>query len=226
MNALILTAVLAGGPDTMTTDDADYAARTVERYATSGTLLFSKGDCLAVKTWTRSPFTHVAAVVEEDGTLYVYDAANGPGVRRQELDDYVTGARPDRLCVVNPARRFTPRCRTTFQTRLTKDLGRRYSVTHYLTGRRSPGVHCAEYVTTALMACELMTAASPQKVSPASLYDGVVDSGVYEEVLDLHVGEPEPDREMGDDWCEQCWIDTKTCVAGWGRGLSRTFLCR
>ena len=42
----------------------------------------------------------------------------------------------------------------------------------------------------------------------------------------LRVGEEEADREMGDNWCEQCWIDTKSTVSGWGRGLSRTFLCR
>ncbi len=225
MHAFLLTAALAAGPET-TTADVSRAAEAVARHATSGTLLFSRGDCLAVKTFTGSPFTHVAAVVEEDGRFVVYDSANGSGVRRQTLREYVATARPDRMCVVNPARRFSPRCRETFRRQLSEEVGRPYSVSHHVTGRPAEGLHCSEYVTTALVECELLTARNAAKVSPGSLYDGIVDGRVYEEVCRVNVDPSVTDRLVGDNWCHQFWIDTKACCRGWSRGLSRRFLCR
>ena len=44
------------------------------------TLIFNNGDCLAVKVVTASSYTHVGAVVVEQGSAYVYESAHGIGV--------------------------------------------------------------------------------------------------------------------------------------------------
>ncbi len=51
----------------------------------TGTLIFSKGDCLAVRVYTQSGFTHVARVAERGGRAYVDDTTNGAGGRRHEV---------------------------------------------------------------------------------------------------------------------------------------------
>lgn len=225
MHAVLLAAVLAA-PPTTTTTDLDEATEAVRSVATTGTLLFSKGDCLAVKVYTSSPFTHVAAVVRDGNETYVYDACNGDGVRRQTLAEYVANARPDRMEVVRPHRKFSPRRTKTFQDRLDEEIGRPYGVMHHLTGERAEGIHCSEYVTDALVECRLLSAESPPRVSPASLRQGVTGSAMYAHVLTLEVAPPPVPRETGRNWGHQLWIDTKVCTANFGRKMSRVFLCR
>src|SRR4051794_3612663 len=57
----------------------------------TGSLLVSHGDCLAVKMYSASSYTHVASVVVHDSEIYVYDATGGAGVRKQLLRDYLAG---------------------------------------------------------------------------------------------------------------------------------------
>jgi hypothetical protein len=225
VHALVLAAALAGTPTTHTADVAA-AASAVRQQATTGTLLFSRGDCLAVKVYTASAYTHVAAVVVEEGEPIVYDAANGPGVRRQRLDEYLEVVRPDAIHVVRPQRPFTPRRTKSFRDRLERELGRPYDVMHHVTGERARGLHCAEYVTDALVECRLLEVKCPPRVSPASLREGVLAAELYDHVMTLEIDRtPEP-RETGTTWCHQMWIDTKTCLRDFGRSTSRMVLCR
>lgn len=233
VNSLLLAALLAAPPTadattTATTADADLdeATEAVLRCARTGTLLFSRGDCLAVKFYTASPYTHVGIVVSEDGESYVYDSMNGPGVRRQTLAEYVRGSRPDRMQVMNPHRVFSPRRRVMLRERLDEELGRPYGVAHHVTGDRAAGLHCSEYVTDALVHCRLLTARNPAKVSPASLHEGIVETDLYAHVLTVELGEPPEDREVGTSWGHQLWIDTKICTRDFGRKMTRTLLCR
>ena len=78
---LLIAATLTGSPHVAVCDSPVGAATILENHVQSGTLLFSEGDCLAVRIFTKSPYTHVATVVEQDGKFYVYDSMNGVGVR-------------------------------------------------------------------------------------------------------------------------------------------------
>ncbi|MGE4000385.1 MAG: YiiX/YebB-like N1pC/P60 family cysteine hydrolase, partial [Planctomycetaceae bacterium] len=175
------------------TADASHAA-VYERCAmelaprlVTGSLLFNAGDCLAIRVYTASPYTHVAVVVIEEDRPVVYDSMNGAGVRRQPLVDYLRSQSPDRLHVFHPQRPLTPEQSRGLRDYLDSQLGRPYAVQHHLTGKRCEGVHCAEYVTDALMSIGLLHADRPAKVSPASLVTGITAAGIYtaEETIDL-----------------------------------------
>ena len=226
MHALLVAAALAAGPAAeFPTPEA--AAAALAGDVRTGTLLFSEGDCLAVKTFTGSPYTHVAAVVVGKGGAWVYDSQNGVGVRRQPLAEYLAVTRPDDLHVLHPAEPFDVERADAFATHLEQEVGRSYSVAHHLTGRRTDGVHCAEYLTDALTAADVVTAERPPRVSPASLRRGLLRHGLYAEAGTVAVAlVPEPERPPGRNWCERMWLDTKDCCAGcwtWFRG---DVLCR
>ncbi len=88
-------------------------------------------------------------------------------------------------------------------------MGRPYSVKHQLTGKRNDGLHCAEYVTDALIVAGVMKAENPVRVSPASLYEGVHKKQTY--IPQLTVCLQEPAEERAEGWCGRTWQDTKWC---------------
>jgi len=192
----------------------------------TGTLLFSQGDCLAVKVFSKSDYTHVATVVVEDGTPYVYESTNGAGVHKLPLAEYVSVSAPDHLHVMQPSFEFNQKLRGPFVAHLREEIGRPYAVKHHLTGKRCEGLHCAEYVTDALMASDIIRAKNPPKVSPASLLEGIEQANLYHCSLVLNLEPPEPVREKGDGWCERMWLGTKYCTIDCYTGFKRKFLCR
>ena len=104
---------------------------------------------------------------------------------------------------------------------LDSQLGRRYGIKHHLTGKRADGVHCAEYVVDSLIACELMQAQQPWRVSPASLVEGIVESDLYTQSLTLALKTPSVPRPAGQGRCREMWSDTKDCTRNcylWLRG--------
>ena len=105
------------------------------------------------------------------------------------------------------------------------ELGRPYAIKHHLTGKRSTGLHCSEYVTDALQSMQLIKAKRPPKVSPASLVEGILKSELYQAPHMSQVAETRPPVATGDDWCEQLWIDTKVCTSRCCIKLRRWFLC-
>lgn len=176
----------------------------------TGTLIFSKGDCLAVRVYTQSRYTHVAAVVvEQGGVVEVYDSANGNGVRRRTLDEYLASQSPGEIQILRPRTEFTEKQREQFRAHLEQQLGRPYSVKHHLNGNRVEGLHCAEYATEALMQAGIMQAKNPARVSPASLLEGVMKKKTYVRARTVCLTEPEPPK--ADGWCGQAWLDTKQC---------------
>ena len=227
MQALFVAAALTAAPlpvESYTSVDA--GAQAISAEARTGTLLFSKGDCLAVKVYTRSPYTHVAAVVSEDGQPYVYDSQNSTGVRRLPLDEYLASERPCRFHVFQPRVSFTPARTRRFIEHLQSQVGRPYDITHHLTGERAEGLHCAEYVTDALIQGRILRARQPSRVSPASLVEGLLKGGLYEPLLTVDLQEPAEVVPEGRCWCEDLWIDTKQCTTRFCRSLGRMFLCR
>lgn len=230
MATLLLTAILAASPataaETVSAASIGEVADAIRAQAQTGTLLFSRGDCLAVKVFGGGPYTHVAAIIVRDGEPFVYESANGAGVRCLPLNRYLETQRPDTLTLAHPVRPFgDDRC-LAFRRELDEQLGRPYAVAHHLTGKRAEGIHCAEYVTDALCAAELIRAERPPKVSPASLAEGIVGGDVYYLAATFTLQSPEEPVAEADDWCSRMWIDTKTCTARCCRQLSRWFLCR
>ena len=194
----------------------------------TGSLIFSQGDCLAVKVFSQSRFTHCAAVVIEDGQPIVYDAMNGSGVRRQELADYLRSQTPGDLQIVHPAKPLTNEQSRDFLQHLQSQLGRAYGIKHHLTGQRAPGIHCAEYCTDALLAARCVTTANPPRVSPGSLFEGLMEHQLYTDggayvLRQKSAGTPPTASET---WCQWAWRGTRDCTTGCCRQMSRWFLCR
>ena len=192
----------------------------------TGSLIFSRGDCLAVKAYTGSGYTHVATVVEEHGDIYVYDSMNGVGVRRLSLVEYLETQSPDHVVLFHPVRTFEQHESESFESALAAELGRPYSVSHHLTGRRCEGLHCSEYVTDALISIDWIHADNPVRVSPASLMEGIVLHDVYVEGSTFLLPRPIAPIPEPDSWCGQLWQDTKQCTLNSCRQLSRWILCR
>jgi len=220
---VLLLAVLASTP-VQTFASPREAAEDLSAQVRTGTLLFSEGDCLAVKVFTGSPYTHVAGVVVEDGEAWVYDSQNGVGVRKLRLAAYLAAVRPDELHVLQPAEGLPDA--NAFRKHLEQEIGRPYAVAHHLTGKRCDGVHCAEYMTDSLISAKLIKAKRPPRVSPASLRDGLLKHGLYEEGTVLTVAAEEPKREPGSTWCREAWLDTKDCCASCWGCMRRCVLCR
>lgn len=229
MQALWLTlALIGGGTPAPPAANAPHAAAAVEiaPQLQTGSLIFSEGDCLAIKVYAGGPYTHVAVVVVEQGRPLVYDSMNGVGVRKLPLDEYLVTQSPDCITLMHPALPLSDVEAEQLQCALESRLGTPYAVMHHLSGERSDeGVHCAEYATDALMALDLVHAERPPKVSPSSLAEGIVLHQVYAcgETIDL---EFPVEEAVGDSWCEQLWIDTKLCCTRTCRQLSAWFLCR
>lgn len=192
----------------------------------TGTLLFSQGDCAAVKIFTKSRYTHVAVVVKESNGCFVYDSMSGVGVRKLSLAQYCAAECPNTLRVCQPKTRFTKKRAARLREHLDSELGREYSVTHHLTGKRADGVHCSEYATDALCACQLMKAKNPPRVSPASLRLGVLESGVYTETAEVQLVEPIPQAPADASCCSRCWFDTKQCTKRFFKKIGRVVFCR
>jgi len=192
----------------------------------TGSLLFNRGDCLAIRIYTASPYTHVAVVIIENGEPVVYDSMNGVGVRRQSLLDYLVSQSPDALHVFHPQRPLTAEQGRALAEYLESQLGRPYAVKHHLTGRRAKGMHCSEYVTDALMSIELLHANRPPKVSPASLVTGITDGHVYNSGRTLDLTPPKAPEPDGMNRCQELWFDTKICFGACCDKLSGWFLCR
>lgn len=192
----------------------------------TGTLLFSEGDCLAVRIYTASAYTHVALVCIEEGEPFVYDSMNGVGVRRQSLAAYLAGEAPHEVHILQPCRPLTAEQGTALQTYLNSQLGRPYAIHHHLTGKRCEGVHCSEYATDALMSVGLITAQRPPRVSPASLATGITQTGLYAVGGSIDLEPAAPPQEPAANRCHWLWLETKQCTIACCDKLAGWFLCR
>ena len=222
MWSLLLAASLLATPSLASTTEIAQVTAVAE----TGTLLFSQGDCLAVRVYSQSSYTHVAIVVKQADECWVYDAMPGPGVRRTPLAQYLYELTPGKVEVFQPQRPIEGPSAVLMQRYLESQLGRPYQVRQHLTGCACVGVHCSEYVTEALMAAEQITARQPARVTPGSLLEGVVEGRVYalDRACELTTAPAEVPEDEG--WCgRQCRRSTACCEAVCDQ-LSRWFLCR
>jgi len=204
----------------------DQLADSLSSRVQTGTLLFSKGDCLAVRIYTQSAYTHVAMIVIRNGEPLVYDSMNGTGVRCLTLKNYLNTQRPATIHIFQPKTAFNPSMTAQYERFLDQKLGTPYAIRHHLTGSRGRGVHCAEYAIDALSACHLMQAKDPAKVSPASLVTGIVNSDRYVPSITFALERPPMVAEKPRGWCQQLWADTKNCTSACCIKLRGWVLCQ
>ncbi len=226
MHAILLASALVATPMETHCQSSLSASICIKPYVQTGTMIFSEGDCLAVRMFTKSPYTHVAAVVLENGEPYVYDSMNGQGVRKLTLERYCQQECPNTLHVYQPKTKFSPTRKDLFLTHLKSELGRPYGVKHHLTGKRAKGIHCAEYMMDTLAACRLMQADNPSKVSPDSLRRGMENANLYHKVLVMTLSPPPAQKEEASNWGHKMWIDTKDCSSNCVGQLRRWFACK
>ena len=200
-------------------------SRLLKDQVQTGTLLVSEGDCLAVRAYTQSPYTHVGAVVIRNGQPFVYDACKSSGVRCLTLANYLTSQIDTEVHVLQPSKRLTEDGAGRFARRLDSQLGRPYSVRHHLTGETVDGVHCSEYVCDALAHCRLLKVRKAANVSPASLVLGVTRSGVYSPAKTVRVVSQEVKEPRAATWYGRLWQDTKTCTASCYQQSRAWFTC-
>ncbi|MFP6763306.1 MAG: hypothetical protein VB858_06805 [Planctomycetaceae bacterium] len=199
----------------------------LRREVQTGSLLVTQGDCLAIRVYTQSPYTHVAAVVIRNGQPFVYDSANGVGSRCLTLKNYIVSQSPSEIHLFQPRREFNPARRRKFETSLDGQLGRPYGIRHHLTGERAAGLHCSEYVTDALQYCGVIRARRPSRVSPASLVLGITQHDLYLASLKVRVQPPQSDSVPAtESWCSQLWNDTRACTAECYRKTKSWVFCQ
>jgi len=230
MSCLILLALVGATPSSQLNgasfESLDQAVAEIQPTMQTGTLLVTRGDCLAVRVYTQSPYTHVGAVVIRNGQPIVYDSANGVGVRCQSLEKYLRSQSPGEIHIFHPQQRLSQGRAGRFETWLDGQLGEPYAVKHFLSGERGKGLHCAEYVTDALIASRLIKARQPARVSPASLVEGVTKHGIYSNRQTVRVEEPPRPLNPESDWCEGLWVDTKSCTSDCWKQTRGWFLCQ
>ena len=231
MSFLLALALAGTSPSNVTVENVEVpslgaVAEELRPNLQTGTLLVSEGDCLAVRVYTQSPFTHVAAVVLRNGRPFVYDAANGVGVRCQTLENYLRTQSPDELHVFQPARAINAGRQKQFEAWLDGQLGRPYAVSHHLSGERGDGVHCAEYVSEALDKCGVINVENPAKVSPASLVKGITLHDLYSHSETVRVVAPPVQTEPTSSWYGHAWQSTKICTAGCLSKIRRCVFCQ
>ncbi len=218
----LLFSLLAADPS-----DSETILQELSSQCQTGSVIFSEGDCLAVKVFSGSRLTHCGAVMIEDGRPVVYDAMPGAGVRKTPLVDYLRLQTPSEIQMVHPEKPFAKTESLAYVEYLESQLGREYGIKHHLTGQRANGVHCAEYCTDALLAAGRISAEQPARVSPGSLYEGLTEHRLYTDggTFTLAAKKTSTVRE-NESWCRWAWRETCDCTTGCCRQMSRWFLCR
>lgn len=211
--ALVIGVNPSANLDGLKCDSAVTAAREMAPALQTGTLLVTKGDCLAVQVYTQSPFTHVAVVVVRNTRPLVYESANGIGARCLSLEKYLGTQNQHEVHVFQPRTELSDVSKHKLEVYLDSQLGRPYEVQHFLTGDPSTGMHCSEYVTNGLIQSGLLKAKQPARVSPASLVQGITQSEVYAAKQTILIQLPEASRTQTSTWYGQLWQQTKNCTA-------------
>jgi hypothetical protein len=214
--------------DSNTPAPADAMIAELHQGLQTGSLVFSRGDCLAVKIFSQSAYTHVGGVVMKDGEAIVYDSMNGVGVRKTPFAEYLRQQTPSTIHIVHPRTPFTAEKTAAYVLHLETQLGRKYAVKHHLTGKRCEGLHCSEYMTDALMAAEIMSAVNPPRVSPGSLLEGVISTNKYVDGIrvELKLEEPHETEPVASTWYQRAWRSTSVCCSKSTTQMRRWVLCR
>jgi len=122
-----------------------------------GSLVLLRDSNPLVMKVTRSPWTHMGIVFNENGRQWVYEASPG-GVRRVSFANFAVDAYSRRLCYNKAPSMYTMIPDTPFSTTevfamhrfATSQVGRRYSVKGVFHHRPVEGTNCAQFVAATL----------------------------------------------------------------------------
>ena len=190
MNGLILGMVLVGGMSA----PAD------------GTLVYLQKSNGVVEFYTGSDKTHVGIVFRGARCCWVYEAAPGK-VRRVEWNQYLRSIAEMnrrrreniRVYIQTPTHEYSPADVYAMRHHLDMQLGRPYTIRHFLGDDDLQGVHCAELVGEGLKRSERFSLPHPRRYSPAQLLRAV--SAHYEKPVVVPVGRVSSERP----WCQRTW---------------------
>lgn len=214
------------GPDANTAAPAESVVAEMTQGVQTGSLIFSSGDCLAVKIFSRSSYTHVGGVVVKDGQITVYDSMNGVGVRKTAFAEYLRLQTPSHVYIVNPTTPFSAEQALAFSTHLESQMGRKYAVRHHLIGQRADGLHCSEFMTDALMAAEIIAPKNPPAVSPRCLLETVATDNLYIPGNRVELAIPVEPLPNDLTWYQRAWRNTSSCCTSSSTQVRRWILCR
>ena len=142
-----------------------------------GTLLFVEGGSQIVMDFTDSPYSHVAIIFNEDGVPYVYEATK-PTCRKVKLEEYMK-----EIKFLNEKQNKQMRVWIKKPLNLSNDsihemkdyckdqLGRKYRVSSYLSGKSTKGIHCGEMTMRSMIMGGMNPRVNPCKCSPHDIME-------------------------------------------------------
>jgi hypothetical protein len=173
---------------------------------TDGSLVVLHNSSKMVAGWTDSDVTHVALVMNISGQPWVYEATPGKVRRvllanyREELRGLNAGRRrPIRMSVMEPKRPYSPQQIAKMRTYLNGQLGRRYSIKGAVRGKPSDGIHCAEYVATALTKTGRYRVSDAHTLHPATIVKKA--ARLHEAPASVSI----TSRKSQESWCARSW---------------------
>jgi len=171
-----------------------------------GSLVVLHDSNKMVASWTESDVTHVAMLLNINGQPWVYEATPGK-VRRVTMTRYREELRalnanrrqPTRMSLLQPKRPYTSGQVTDMRAYLNDQLGRRYSVKGIVRKKPGDGIHCAEYVATALTRSGRFRATNPHALHPALIVKHAAP--LHDTAVNVSI-RPRKSRES---WCARSW---------------------
>ncbi|MBP87142.1 MAG: hypothetical protein CMJ64_10560 [Planctomycetaceae bacterium] len=172
-----------------------------------GSLLVLKNSNKPVASWTGAEVTHVAVVVHKGGQPWVYEATPAK-VRQLPLPSYwkelaELNARRDpetSVLLLRPKTSYSADEVQRLKQSMNAQLGRRYSIKGYVRGKPSGGIHCAEFVSSALASTGRFEFDEPHyAISPAEFYTQVRQK--HEPAVRLTF----KPKASNDSWCSKTW---------------------
>jgi len=140
-----------------------------------GTLLFVEGGSEIVMDYTDSPYSHVAIIFNEDGKPHVFEAVR-PVCRKVSLEDYIKEIEADnakkkkqmKLWIRKP-KDLKASDADKMKDYCVRQMGRKYRISSYLSGKPVKGIHCAEMTTRAMIAGGMDIRDNPCNRSPQDI---------------------------------------------------------
>ncbi len=169
-----------------------------------GTLLFLENCNKFVETYTEHEIGHVAMIVNDGTTIWVYEATPDQ-VRRMTLADYYTDVarlnekRGRKIAVLahQPKKAYSAEETAKMRAFLDERIGQRYSLRNYVRKNVRDGTHCAELTANMLNTVGRYKFAEPSRITPGGLRDKIIAE--HQPPLRIEL----PAYEVQETWCER-----------------------
>jgi hypothetical protein len=204
---LVVCLALLGGARIVSAESTDLGLP-------SGTLLFLENCSSVVERATKGKIGHVAVVMRDGPSSWVYEATPAKVRRVTEQEYYAELGRINaprdkedaiRIWAKRPAPEYSEKQLAAMRDILEGHIGRPYSVKDYVRHKPSDGIHCAELASTALNASGRFKFEECHRIHPSALYVAV-DSG-YGAAREVALAGP----VVQESW----WVREQRRTSGW-----------